>query len=154
MYIADNTIKSNIAFGIPDNEIEEDKVWSALALVQLKEFVQNQPDGLNTAIGEHGTLLSGGQRPRIGNARAIYHEPKILIMDEATAALDNETEQAFMDGIEELRDQKTILLIAHRLSTVKNCDIIFFLKNGQLIAQGKFDELMEENPDFRKMAHA
>jgi len=154
IYLADTTIKSNIAFGIPDSEIDEDKIWSALSLVQLKEFVQNLPDGLNTAIGEHGTLLSGGQRQRIGNARAIYHEPKILIMDEATAALDNETERAFMDGIEELRDQKTILLIAHRLSTVKNCDIVFFLKDGQLIAQGKFDELIEENPDFRKMAHA
>jgi ABC-type multidrug transport system fused ATPase/permease subunit len=128
IYLADNTIKSNIAFGIPDTEIDEDKVWSALSLAQLKGFVRSLPNGLETVIGEHGTLLSGGQRQRIGNARAIYHEPKVLIMDEATAALDNETERAFMEGIDGLRGEKTTLLIAHRLSTVKNCDIIFFPK--------------------------
>jgi ATP-binding cassette, subfamily B, bacterial PglK len=152
IYLADDTIKSNIAFGIPENKIDEEKVWSALSLAQLKDFVQNLPDGLDTIIGEHGTRLSGGQRQRIGNARAVYHEPEILIMDEATAALDNETERAFMDGIESLRNKKTILLIAHRLSTVKNCDKVFFLKEGQLIAQGKFDELMQEDPGFKKMA--
>lgn len=152
IYLADNTIKSNIAFGIPDTEIDEDKVWSALSLAQLKDFVRSLPNGLETVIGEHGTLLSGGQRQRIGNARAIYHEPKVLIMDEATAALDNETERAFMEGIDGLRNEKTILLIAHRLSTVKNCDVIFFLKNGQLIAQGKFNELIQENLEFREMA--
>jgi ATP-binding cassette, subfamily B, bacterial PglK len=152
IYLADDTIKANIAFGVPENQIDEEKVWSALTLAQLKDFVESLPDGLDTIIGERGTRLSGGQRQRIGNARAVYHEPEILIMDEATAALDNETERAFMDGIESLRDKKTILLIAHRLSTVKNCDKIFFLKEGQLIAQGRFDELMKENPDFKKMA--
>jgi ATP-binding cassette, subfamily B, bacterial PglK len=154
IYLADDTIKANIAFGIPAIEIDEDKIWSALTLVQLKDFVQSLPEALDTAIGEHGTLLSGGQRQRIGNARAIYHEPKVLVLDEATAALDNETERAFMDGIEKLRDKKTILLIAHRLSTVKNCDIVFFLKNGQLIDQGKFNELVQKNPEFCKMAQA
>ena len=153
IYLADTTIKSNVAFGIPEKEIDEDKVWAALSLTQLENFVKNLPNGLETVVGERGVLISGGQRQRIGNARAIYHEPKILIMDEATAALDNETERAFMEGIDQLREKKTILLIAHRLSTVKNCDVIFFLKDGQLIDHGKFDELKETNIEFRKMAH-
>jgi ABC-type multidrug transport system fused ATPase/permease subunit len=109
------------------------------------------PEGYNTIVGERGIRLSGGQRQRIGIARAIYHKPQILILDEATSSLDNITEQTVINSINNLENKITIIQIAHRISTVKNCDNIFFLKKGQLIGQGTYDELFENNEQFRSM---
>ena len=152
IYLADDTVKNNVAFGSPIEAIDEDKVWKALELAQLDEFVRSAKDGLSTMVGENGVRLSGGQRQRIGIARALYYEPQILVMDEATAALDNETERVFMESIEKLGQKKTIIIIAHRLTTVKNCDIIFLLDQGRLIASGSYETLMSKSSEFRQMA--
>lgn len=129
IYIMDDTLKSNIAIGIPDKDIEEDRIWRAIEEAQLKEFILNLEKGLDTIIGENGTKLSGGQRQRIGIARALYHDSEVLVMDEATSALDNETESAVMESIKKLSGKKTLIIIAHRLTTVKNCDIIYKIEN-------------------------
>jgi len=152
IYLADDTVKNNVAFGSPIEAIDEDKVWKALELAQLDEFVRSAKDGLSTMVGENGVRLSGGQRQRIGIARALFYEPQILVMDEATAALDNETERVFMESIEKLGQKKTIIIIAHRLTTVKNCDIIFLLDQGRLIASGSYETLMSKSSEFRQMA--
>ena len=154
IYLCDDTIKSNIAFGVAPEDIEEEKVWQALRLAQLEDFVRSLPLGLNTVIGERGIRLSGGQRQRISIARALYHDPEVLVMDEATAALDNETERDFMAALDGLSGGKTIIVIAHRLTTVQSCDKIFFLKEGQLVADGKYNELLKDCPQFRDMARA
>ena len=132
IFLADEPIRNNVAFGIEDNEIEEDKVWKALAEAQLDEFVRSLPDGLDTMVGERGVRLSGGQRQRIGIARALYGDPAILVLDEATSALDNETESAVMEAIERLQGKKTLLIIAHRLSTISNCGLIFKVDDGRI----------------------
>ncbi len=152
IYLTDDSIRRNVAFGLPDAEIEDERVWTSLRLAQLDEFINSLPLKLNTVVGERGVKISGGQKQRIGIARALYYNPDILVMDEATAALDQETEKAFMDSIRKLSGDRTIIIIAHRLSTVKDCDIIFFLKNGTLSAQGTFDELLQTSPEFRQMA--
>ncbi len=132
IFLADETIRSNVAFGIDEDKIEEDKVWKALEEAQLDDFVRSLPEGLDTMVGERGVRLSGGQRQRIGIARALYGDPQILVLDEATSALDQETEAAVMDAIERLRGRKTLLIIAHRLSTIENCNIIFKVSNGHI----------------------
>lgn len=124
IYLADDTIRRNVAFGIPDSLIEEEKVWKALQRAQLAGFVRELPEGLDTRVGESGVRLSGGQRQRIGIARALYQEPEILVLDEATSALDTETEQAVIDAVEHLKGTCTLLMIAHRTSTLKECDRI------------------------------
>lgn len=129
IYLMDDTIRNNIAFGIAEEEIEEDKVWKALEQAQLKEFIQSLERGLDTEIGEAGVRLSGGQRQRIGIARALYNDPDVLVLDEATSALDNETENAVMDAIDNLSGRKTLIIIAHRLSTIKNCNIVYEIKD-------------------------
>ncbi|MBF0512294.1 MAG: ATP-binding cassette domain-containing protein [Candidatus Omnitrophica bacterium] len=154
IYLCDDTIKSNIGFGLDEKEIDEAKVWEALRLAQLEEFVRGLPLGINTVIGERGIRLSGGQRQRISIARALYHDPEILVMDEATAALDNETERDFMEALGGLSGGKTIIIIAHRLTTVQACDKIFFLKEGRLMAQGTYQELLQNCPQFRDMAQS
>lgn len=125
IYLLDETIMENIAFGIDKKDIDEEKVWHALEQAQLKSFVESLPEGLNTAVGERGVRLSGGQRQRIGIARALYDNPPILVLDEATSALDNETEAAVMDAIRGLQGTKTVLIVAHRLSTIEHCDIVY-----------------------------
>jgi ABC-type multidrug transport system fused ATPase/permease subunit len=110
------------------------------------------PEGYATQVGERGVRLSGGQRQRIGIARALYHDPDVLILDEATSALDNLTEKAVMDAVHNLGHAKTIILIAHRLSTVRDCDMIFMLERGRVVAQGSYDELLESSQKFRAMA--
>ena len=143
-----------MGFAFKTSEIDETRVWEALRLAQLDDFVRSLPQGLETRIGERGVRLSGGQRQRIGIARALYNDPEVLVMDEATAALDNETERAFMDSLSHLSGKKTILLIAHRLSTVRGCDVIFFLKDGRLLGQGTYNVLKETCPEFQRMAGA
>lgn len=132
IYLVDEPIRNNIAFGIADDEIEDDRIWQVLEEAQLKEFVQGLPDGLDTTIGERGVRLSGGQRQRLGIARALYHNPEILVFDEATSALDNETEQAVMEAINSFHGKKTMVIIAHRLNTIENCDIIYKVEGGKI----------------------
>ena len=151
IYILDDTIQSNVAFGVEKEFLDEEKVWAALRLAQLDSFVKGLPGGLDAMIGENGVRFSGGQRQRIGIARALYHEPKVLIMDEATAALDNATEYNFINSIENLSGKCTIIWVAHRLSTVKNCDVIFFLSHGRIIDSGSYDFLLSENAEFAQM---
>jgi ATP-binding cassette, subfamily B, bacterial PglK len=148
IYLSDDTIAANIAFGIDHQDINQEAVEKASKIANCHEFVINElPKQYQTTIGERGIRLSGGQRQRIGIARALYHKPKVLILDEATSALDNQTEQAVMDAVNNLGKNITIILIAHRLSTVKNCDKIFLLENGKLKNEGTFEELtkIEEN---------
>jgi len=152
IYLADESIRRNIAFGVPDDEIDEEKIKKSIQLAQLEKFISVLPNGLDTEVGERGVRISGGERQRIGIARALYNNPEVLVMDEATASLDNETERAFMEAIKNLSGKKTIIIIAHRLSTVKHCDKIFFLERGQLIAEGRYDELIEKCPAFARMA--
>jgi ATP-binding cassette, subfamily B, bacterial PglK len=153
IYLSDSSIMNNIAFGLDDHQIDTDAVERAARIAHLHEFIVNElPDGYQTEVGERGVRLSGGQRQRIGIARALYHSPQILIMDEATSALDNLTEQAVMEAVNELSNQITIILIAHRLTTVKQCHCIYLLEKGQVIATGTYDELIRESDHFKKMA--
>ncbi|MBQ7481927.1 MAG: ABC transporter ATP-binding protein [Lachnospiraceae bacterium] len=130
IYLADETIRNNVAFGIDDDKIDEEKVWKALEEAQIKDFVKSLPEGLDTMVGERGVRLSGGQRQRIGIARALYDDPEILVLDEATSALDNETETAVMEAIDNLMGRKTLIIIAHRLTTLRNCQKIFKVEGG------------------------
>lgn len=130
IYLSDSTIKDNVAFGIENPD--EEKIWKALEGAQLKEFVESRPEGLNLRVGESGVRLSGGQRQRIGIARALYNDPEILILDEATSALDNETEAAVMESIEYFKGKKTLIIIAHRLTTIEKCDEIYEIGAGEI----------------------
>lgn len=132
IFLSDDTIRNNIAFGLEIDSSEDSNVWNALEQAQLKEFVKSLPDGLDTQIGERGVRLSGGQRQRIGIARALYTNPQILVLDEATSALDNETEQAVTESIEHLQGHKTMIIIAHRITTVRNCDVIYRVDHGNI----------------------
>lgn len=134
IYLTDDTIRRNVAFGLPDGDIADEQVWQALEMAQLREFVLSLPEGLDTRVGERGVRLSGGQRQRIGIARALYHAPAILVLDEATSALDNATEDEFMKAIYALRTSRTIIIVAHRLSTVEYCDRILTLAEGRVVA--------------------
>lgn len=133
VYMLDDSIRNNIAFGVETNLIKDERIWEVLEEAQLKEFVESLPDGLDEQIGERGVRISGGQRQRLGIARALYHNPELLIFDEATSALDNDTESAVMEAIESLQGQKTMVIIAHRLKTIENCDMIYEVKNGKII---------------------
>ncbi|MBO0350646.1 ABC transporter ATP-binding protein [Phormidium pseudopriestleyi FRX01] len=152
IYLCDDTLRNNIAFGIPADRINEDGIESAVESAQLTELVKSLPQGLDTLVGERGVRLSGGQRQRVGIARALYHNPEVLVMDEATAALDNQTEAGVMEAVEKLSGEKTLIMIAHRLSTVKNCDRLYFMNQGQIIDSGTYDELCQRNHKFKRMA--
>ena len=132
IFLADESIRCNVAFGIEEDEIDDDKVWQALTEAQLDDFVRSLPDGLDTMVGERGVRLSGGQKQRIGIARALYGDPGVLVLDEATAALDSETETAVMEAIDRLQGRKTLIIIAHRLTTIRNCKIIFKVEDGHI----------------------
>lgn len=152
IYLADDTVLANIAFGLPPEMVDMKAVVHAAKIANLHDFVEkNLPQGYATKVGERGVRLSGGQRQRIGIARALYHKPNVLVLDEATSALDNLTEHAVMEAINNLSSNITIILIAHRLSTVKNCDVIFLMDGGKLISQGTFEELTKVNDQFRAM---
>lgn len=154
IYLADETLRSNIAFGLPENQVNDEKVWQVLESAQLGKMVERLPEGLDTIIGEHGTRLSGGQRQRIGIARALYHNPEVLVMDEATSALDNITEKEITRAIDSLKGERTIIMIAHRLTTVQKCDRLYLMKNGKIIASGSYNDLVTKSIEFRKMAFA
>lgn len=135
IFMLDGTIRSNVAFGVPKDEIDEDRLWEALREAQLDEFVRTLPEGADTGIGERGIQLSGGQRQRIGIARALYHDPEVLVLDEATSALDNDTEAAVMDSINRLHGRKTLIIIAHRLQTIEKCDLVYRIENGKAVIE-------------------
>ena len=135
IFMLNDTIRANVAFGIPAHKIDDAQVWKALEEAKLKEFVEGLPQGLDTAIGERGVRISGGQRQRIGIARALYKDPKLLVFDEATSALDNETEAAIMESINALHGKKTMVIIAHRLTTIEGCDLIYRIEDGAITRQ-------------------
>lgn len=136
-YLSDASVRNNVAFGISEKEIDDGKVWKALEMAQLKDFVENLENGLDTKVGEWGVKFSGGQRQRIAIARALYNDPDVLIMDEATAALDNDTEKAVMESIEMLQGIKTLIIVAHRLTTVRKCDRIYEIIDGKAVLRSK-----------------
>jgi ABC-type multidrug transport system fused ATPase/permease subunit len=155
IFLADDTVASNIAFGVPEDEIDMAAVERAARIAMVHDFVVGKlPQGYLTMVGERGVRLSGGERQRIGIARALYHDPDVLVLDEATSALDNVTERAVMDAIHNIGQSKTIILIAHRLTTVRACDAIFVLEGGCLGAHGTYDELLVAGESFREMAIA
>jgi len=133
VFLTDDTVRRNIAFGLEDEKIDDNKIWEVLKEAQLDEFVKNLPEGLDTTVGERGIRFSGGQRQRVAIARALYHNPQILVMDEATSALDNETEKDIMTSIDSLHGKMTIIIVAHRLSTIENCDRVYEVKKGKMI---------------------
>ena len=151
IFVSEGTIAENVAFGLHANEINFDQVKKALKLAKLEEMVQSLEQGIHTKVGEHGVRLSGGQRQRIGIARAMYHEAEVLVFDEATSALDGITEKLVMDAIHQFGGEKTIIIIAHRLKTIKKCDIIYMLDHGRVTSQGSYEELLKTNEQFKKM---
>ena len=153
IFLSEGTIAENVAFGISHNKIDLKQVNKALKLANLDEFVLGLKYGIHTKVGERGIQLSGGQRQRIGIARALYHEAKVLIFDEATSSLDGITERMIMQAIDQFSGQKTIIMIAHRLKTIQKCDQIYVIDNGKVADQGTFDELIETNEMFKKMAN-
>lgn len=154
IYLSDNTVTRNIAFGIPEGSIDMDKVKKAARIAKIDEFIEKElPNGYETIVGERGIRLSGGQRQRIGIARALYRDPEVLVLDEATSSLDGVTEKAFIGALTDLSGVKTLLVIAHRFNTIKDCDRIYVMEKGRIIAQGSYDELMQKEEKFRKMAN-
>lgn len=141
IYLSDDTIRNNIAFGVKEEEIDDEAVRIAVEKAQLGEFMGSLPNGLETIVGDRGVRLSGGQRQRIGIARALYHNPEILVLDEATSALDNDTEAAVMEAIEKLHGEKTMMIIAHRLTTIRNADIIYEVADGKVEIRDKQEVL-------------
>lgn len=153
IYLADATLAENIAFGVPHEAIDIERVRQAARQAQIADFIESREQGYDAFVGERGVRLSGGQRQRIGIARALYKQASVLVLDEATSALDNVTEQSVMDAIEGLNRELTVLLIAHRLTTVRRCDTIVELEHGRVIAQGTYEQLLENSSTFRRMAH-
>ncbi len=152
IFLIDESISSNIAFGIKREEIDHDKVAKAAQLANLDRFVEDLPEKYDTLVGENGVKLSGGQRQRIGIARALYNEPEVLVLDEATSALDGITENYVMEAIESLSNKLTLIIVAHRITTIENCDMIYFLEEGKIKDYGTYNELISKNSQFKKMA--
>jgi ABC-type multidrug transport system fused ATPase/permease subunit len=151
IFLSDDSFAENIALGVARNAIDMARVRQAAHQAQIGDFIESRPQGYDARVGERGIRLSGGQRQRIGIARALYKNASVLIFDEATSALDNATEQSVMDAIESLDRELTILLIAHRLTTVRRCDVIVELEHGRVVCQGSYDELLKSSPSFRNM---
>ncbi|MGB6307222.1 MAG: ATP-binding cassette domain-containing protein, partial [Steroidobacteraceae bacterium] len=152
IYLLDATIAQNIALGVASQNIHRERLQEALHLAQLDEFIEALPQGLDHRVGERGIQLSGGQRQRIGIARALYREASVLLLDEATNALDGLTEQELMQTLQRLRGRYTSVVVAHRMSTVRACDVIFQIENGKLAGSGTYQELLESSEAFRRMA--
>jgi HlyD family secretion protein len=152
IFLSEGTIAENIALGIPKDEIDNKMILKALNLANLAQFVESLDEGIQTKVGERGVQLSGGQRQRIGIARALYHDAKVLVFDEATSSLDGITEKLIMEAIHDFSGKKTIIMIAHRLKTVQRCDYIFFIDKGKVTDSGSYNQLLETNEKFRKMA--
>ena len=153
VFLIDDTIRRNVAFGLADRAIEDGRVEEALKLAQLGAFVDTLPEGAETVVGDRGVRLSGGQRQRIAIARALYNDPSILILDEGTSALDSATESELMEALEHASDERTVIIVAHRLSTVQQADRIVFLDQGRIVDTGGFDDLVARNASFRELAH-
>jgi ABC-type multidrug transport system fused ATPase/permease subunit len=155
IYLSDDTVAANIAFGIPENLRDAAAIEHAAKVANLHEFIVCElPEGYNTIVGERGIRLSGGQRQRVGIARALYHDPNILVMDEATSALDSVTEDAVMEAIHNLMHTKTIIIIAHRISTIQECDVIYLMEHGCITAEGTYEKLLQNNTQFKALAKA
>jgi ABC-type multidrug transport system fused ATPase/permease subunit len=148
IYLTDDTLRRNIAFGLANEQIDESAIWNSIRSAQLESYVNELPKGLDTIVGERGIRLSGGQRQRIGIARALYHDPEILVLDEATSSLDTKTEQGVMNTVSALQGKKTVLIVAHRLSTIKHCDYLFRLDNGKIINSGKANDVLDSMPNI------
>ncbi len=144
-YLTDDTIRGNVALGLDGRRIDEDRVRRAIEAAHLDELVDRLPAVLDTVVGERGVRLSGGQRQRIGIARALYHNPDVLIMDEATSALDNETERSVIQAVNQLKGSRTIIVIAHRLTTVRGCDVLYRMKDGRIEAVGSYAQIVDAN---------
>lgn len=153
IFLTDDTIKNNIAFALPNSQIDDKKIINAARLAGLDDYISNLPEKYNTYVGERGIRISGGQMQRIGIARALYNNPEILVLDEATSALDNVTEKNIMDSVKKLSKEKTIVIIAHRMNTIKNCDQIYLLDKKKVSAQGTYDELIKNSKIFYDMVH-
>ena len=151
IYLIDDTVRRNIAFGVDDVVIDEERLKVVIRMANLENVVDELPQGLDTVLGEQGIRISGGQRQRIGIARALYHDPEVIVFDEATSALDSEAENEISQAIQGLAQEKTLIIIAHRLSTVRMCEKLIFLNRGRITDIGTFDELMEKNSDFQRM---
>jgi len=155
IYLADDTVLANIAFGVPKGQIDQQAIERAAHTAHIKEFITHElPHGYNTVIGERGIRLSGGQRQRLAIARALYHDPDVVVFDEATSALDNVTEKIVMEAIKELLGRKTVILIAHRLTTVRSCDKVYLFDHGHIVDQGKYEDLMKSSTAFKQMVSA
>jgi len=152
IFLADSSIRENIAFGLPFDAIDEESVRRAAKMAHLDELLAELPRGLDTEVGERGVQLSGGQKQRIGIARALYNDADVLVLDEATSALDGITEKLIMDAIHDFSGKKTIIMIAHRLATVRQCETIYLLEKGELTDHGSYNDLALRSPIFRRMA--
>ena len=154
IYLTDDTLRRNVAFGLANEQIDDAAVQRAIQAAQLEEFAASLPDRLETLVGERGIRLSGGQRQRIGIARALYHDPAVLVLDEATSALDTDTERSVMQAVRALHGTKTILIVAHRLSTVEHCDRLYRLEQGRVAAEGSPDAMLQQQPGSSTQAQA
>jgi ATP-binding cassette subfamily C protein len=152
IYLSDDTLRKNIAFGVPDKDIDDNRVSRAARMAALDAFVNSLPQRYHTIIGERGVRLSGGQRQRIGLARALYRNPEVLVLDEATSALDGHTEERVLEAIRRASESRTVIMIAHRLNTLKDCDTIYMMEEGRFTASGTYDDLLRENRKFMDMA--
>jgi ABC-type multidrug transport system fused ATPase/permease subunit len=150
--ISNGTIRENVSLGFSSEFVSDEMIWAALDIAQLSDFVRQLPEQLDTKVGERGTKISGGQRQRLGIARAMFTKPKLLVLDEATSSLDGQTESDISDAINILKGDVTVVMIAHRLSTVRHSDLVVYLDQGRILAQGSFEEVRSQVPNFDKQA--
>ena len=150
--VLNGTIRDNVALGLPSDSIDDDAVWQALERAHLADMLRTEREGLGTLVGEHGVRLSGGQRQRLGLARALYTRPRFIVLDEATSALDAETERAVTDALQELEGDVTLVIVAHRLATIRHCSQVVYIEEGRILSRGTFDEVRSAQPNFDRQA--